>query len=216
MSKINEKDKALFANEAKLNELALKVTELMAEKSNLSNVKSTAEDERDKHDKIVLELKAQVENLNMTLKTKETEMGRALDKIVELEKRVCEWQKEEENSGCSGFKGYTEMDTLKAIEDVVKLQGKSMSVMTESFKAVVQEVKELREDLVKSKIGRNGMSVTQVQPISISRVSYAEALIKRNSTSIRSRNVIINDREDYELINEIKKVATFNSLSIDT
>lgn len=101
------------------------------------------------------------------------------------------------------------MDTLKAIEDVVRLQGKSMAVMTESFKAVIQEVKELRENLAKNRSGKCVMNFTQAQPPNVSWASYAEALIKRNSTSSRSRNVIINDGENSELIKEIKKWRSF-------
>lgn len=213
---MNEKDNTLFSKEAKLNELEVKVSELLSEKSNLTNERAISVEERGKQIKKEDELKAKVEDLTAKLKTKEVETVRALVEIVELEKRVAESQVSDEVNGSSGLKGFNETDKLRAIEDIVKLQGKSMAVMTESFKTVVQEVREMRNDLVKKKDGKAYTTVTQAPPQTWNKISYAEAFIKRNSASIRSRNVIINDGEDAELINKIKKDATYNSLAIDT
>lgn len=40
--------------------------------------------------------------------------------------------------------------------------------------------------------------------------------MKKNSASIRSRNIIINEGEDELLLDQIKKDAAFNAISIDT
>lgn len=70
----------------------------MAEKTSIQNDKSSTEDEKSKLAKTVFELKAHVEKLTLILTTKEAEMVRALDKIVELERRISEEQVNDENS----------------------------------------------------------------------------------------------------------------------
>lgn len=44
-----------------------------------------------------------------------------------------------EPSTSTGFKGFTTEDKMSAIEDLISIQGKSMKIMTDSFKSVIQE-----------------------------------------------------------------------------
>lgn len=61
---------------------------------------------------------------------------------------------------------------MKAIEDLVKMQGNSMASMTHAFQAVIQEV-----NTIKKLVSKNTASSINRE---IPKPTYAETLMKRN------------------------------------
>lgn len=142
-------------------------------------------------------------------KVKEVEIAnlKSAELSSNLEKLKLDLQIEPSTS--SGFKGFTVDDKMKAIEDLITMQGRSMQLMTESFKSINHE-------LIKKSIKSNPRSESSRPSVPVPKQSYAEALMKRNTVVIKSRNITIKNPEDESsLFDQIKKDKLFNGVSVE-
>lgn len=184
--KINEKNNQLFLANAKINELEVKLTQVMAEKE---KIEAGREDKLVEKDMKLMSLQAKVEKLSALVKQREVSYeesvveAKALQVEKEalkanvsiLEEEIAEIKALEDGmqSSIGGCGAFSEQDKLRAIEDLIKFHGKSLEIMTESFKPVVQKVKSIREEIAKTPTVRGPRveRLTVEQP----RLSYAEA-----------------------------------------
>lgn len=113
-------------------------------------------------------------------------------------------------STSAAYTGFSQTDSIKAIQDLVTMQGKSMKWMTESFKKVVNVVSNLEKKIEQKTPKR------VEEDFKLPQMSYAEALIKRNNVTGRSRNIAIAPGQNNdELLKQIRSDSAFNELSID-
>lgn len=103
------------------------------------------------------------------------------------------------------FKGLDNEVKMKAIEDLVKMQGNSMADMTHAFQAVVQEVNNIKKMISQKPSSPNNIEKTKP--------TYVEALMRRNCVIQKSRAISIN--EGNNLSSDIKKDKDFNQIAID-
>lgn len=225
--KLNEKNNQLFASNAKYNELEVRFGQVKAEKEQMETVKVALVEKEEKL-KVVLkerdELLAKSVELNETNKKLSEEIHAKEITLAALESEVLKQGNEllelksidvDALGAQGGFIGFSEADKLRAIEDLVKFQGKSMEIMTESFRAVVQEVKAIRSDLARAPSTAARAARPEYPPLGQTKMAFAEAIMKRNSAVVRTRNIIINDGEDEALVDQIRKDTAFNDISID-
>lgn len=145
------------------------------------------------------------------LKTKSKELEEINQKNITLTKELDNFKTEINNepSTSSGFKGFTNEDKLCAIEDLITMQGKSMQIMTESFKSVIQELNVIKKS--------QKVSVENSLPqLPTPKFSYAEVLIKRNAGAIKSRNITLkNDDDEAIILSEIKKNKLLDGVTVE-
>lgn len=82
--------------------------------------------------------------------------------------------------------------------------------MTESFKSVIQEL-----NIIKKSQKENVLKSSPQLPTP--KLSYAEALIKRNAGPIKSRNITLKNVEDESaLLSEIKKNKLLDGVTVNS
>lgn len=172
------------------------------------------------HEKELNTLKTQLTSANEELKAAKLnieiiiqELNEAKSTIPNKEKIIQDKVDQIQNrpSTSSQHKGFTPSDNIQAIQDLVAMQGKSMKWMTESFKKVVDIVSKLDK-----KLDQRAPTKIINEIVNTPQLSYAEALIRRNNITGRSRNIAITAGEnDDELLKQIRNDSAFNELSIE-
>lgn len=166
----------------------------------------------DTHDKDINALKTQLSSVNeeltaakLNLEIVITELKEVKNTIVNNDKTFKEKLKHLQNqpstSSTSSHQGFPQDDSIKTIQDLIAMQGKSMKWMTESFKKVVNIVSNL-DKKIDQKVPKN--------------ITEEVTLIRRNNVTGRSRNIAIASGQNHEeLLKQIRNDSAFNELSIE-